>query len=77
MQDCIKFRECIALQSFLVNNLADVPDTVQVKNSKFGSVVGGVSLQQHLLLRRDQGTRLIMQAASSNHSHEIVRILIS
>ena len=49
-QDCIKFRWCIARQSFLVNSFADFLDVVLVKKSRFRSVISGVSLWQHLLL---------------------------
>ena len=48
--DCIEFRGRIAWQRFLVNNFADFPDVVQVKKSRFRSVIGGVFLQQHPLL---------------------------
>ena len=42
----------ISHDSFLVNNFADFLDVTQIKKKKerFRSIVGGVSLQQHLLL---------------------------
>ena len=45
----VSFYSIYTWQNFLVNNFADFPD-VQVKKSRFCQVVGGVSLQQHLLL---------------------------
>ena len=50
VQDCVKFRRRIAWQGFRISNFADFPDVVRVKKSRFHSVAGGVSLQQHLLL---------------------------
>ena len=34
LMDCVKFREGIAGQSFVVNNFADFPDLVRVKEIK-------------------------------------------
>ena len=48
-QESIKFCRRIVWQSFLVNNFADFPDVVQVKNQDFVTVFVGLSLQQHLL----------------------------
>ena len=43
-QECFKFRERIARQSFFENNFADFSDVVWVKKkSKFRPAVGGVS----------------------------------
>ena len=42
-RDCVKFCKHIAWQSFLVNNFADFLDVVRVKESRYGSVIGGVS----------------------------------
>ena len=43
-QDCVKFAGAGVLHDkrFLVNNFADFPDVVRVKESRFCSVVGSV-----------------------------------
>ena len=49
-QDGVRFPRRIAWQTFLVKNFTDFLDVVKVKISRYPSVFGGVSLQQHLNL---------------------------
>ena len=49
--DCVKFHGHIAWHSFLENNFEEFLDEVRVKSkSRFRPVVGGILLEQHLLL---------------------------
>ena len=34
VQDCVKFRGCIAWQGFFLNNFADLSDVVRVKKNQ-------------------------------------------
>ena len=52
IQHTLVINACVTWQSFLANNFADFQYSAGKKISRFHPVIGGVSLQQHLLLWR-------------------------